>query len=63
MGLREITDSFERKGKIEGKLEGERKGKEEVARTLIDMGLNTSSIVTATGFKADAVEKLRQLPS
>jgi predicted transposase/invertase (TIGR01784 family) len=75
MGLREIADSLERKGmmegerkgilkgRLEGKLEGEREGKEKVAKNLIDMGLDTSSIVKATGFKEDEVEKLRQLSS
>jgi predicted transposase/invertase (TIGR01784 family) len=79
MGLREIADSLERKGRLEGRVEGERKGrlegilkgrmegeregKEKVARKLINMGLDTSSIIEATGFEADEVEKLRKSSS
>jgi predicted transposase YdaD len=56
------------KGKLEGKLEGERigelkgklEGKEEVARQLMNMGLDISSIATATGFTVDKVEQLRE---
>jgi YVTN family beta-propeller protein len=55
-------------GKLEGKLEGERigelkgklEGKEEVARQLMNMGLDISSIATATGFTVDKVEQLRE---
>jgi predicted transposase/invertase (TIGR01784 family) len=71
MGLREIADSLERKGRLEGerkgilkgRMEGEREGKEKVARKLINMGLDTSSIMEATGFEADEVEKLRKSSS
>jgi hypothetical protein len=62
MGLREIADSLERKGRLEGK----REGIEEVAKKLIDMGSDTSyivkltDIVKLTEFTPDEVEKLRQ---
>jgi predicted transposase/invertase (TIGR01784 family) len=59
MGLREIADSLESKGKLEGK----REGIKIVAKNLIKMGLDTSSIVKATGFKEDEIEKLRQSSS
>jgi hypothetical protein len=41
-------------------MEGERKGKEKVARKLINMGFDTSYIIEATGFKEDEVDELRK---
>jgi predicted transposase YdaD len=76
MGLKKVVDDIRREGRMEGKREGERigklkgkregkregkmEGKEEVAMHLINMGLDTSSIATATGFTVDRVEQLRE---
>jgi predicted transposase/invertase (TIGR01784 family) len=72
MGLKKVVDDIRREGRMEGKREGKREGerigelkgkkegKEEVAMHLINMGLDTSSIATATGFTVDRVEQLRE---
>jgi len=47
-------------GKIEGKEEGKIEGKEEVARRMIDLGVDASVIVAATGFSPDKIDQLRE---
>jgi predicted transposase/invertase (TIGR01784 family) len=72
MGLENILDDIKREGKMEGRMEGrvegkregrvegKREGIEEVAKRLIDMGFDISSIVAATGFPVDRVKKLQE---
>lgn len=52
MGLEKILDDIERKGKQEGK--------EEVAKQLIRMGMDNSSIAQATGFSVETIEDWRK---
>lgn len=52
MGLEKILDDIERKGEL--------KGKEEVARQLIAMGMDSTSIAQATGFSSKKIEELRE---
>lgn len=47
-------------GKAEGKEEGKVEGKVEVARNLLQMGMEISSIVKATGLTEDEIRKLAQ---
>lgn len=51
MGLEKILDDIERKG--------EQKGKEDVAKQLIRMGMDDSSIAQATGFSVQTIEDWR----
>lgn len=48
MGLEKILDDIERKG--------EQKGKEDVAKQLIRMGMDALSIAQATGFSVQTIE-------
>lgn len=52
MGLEKILDDIERKG--------EQKGKEDVAKQLIRMGMDNSSIAQATGFSIETIEDWRK---
>lgn len=52
MGLEKILNDLERKG--------EQKAKEEVAKRMIDLGLDASVIAAATGFSPDKIDKLRE---
>lgn len=52
MGLEKILNDIERKG--------EQKAKEEVAKRMIDLGLDASVIAAATGFSPDKIDKLRE---
>ncbi|MFL1673479.1 Rpn family recombination-promoting nuclease/putative transposase [Paenibacillus dendritiformis] len=52
MGLEKILNDIERKG--------EQKAKEEVAKRMIDLGLDASVIAAATGFSPDKIEALRE---
>ncbi|GAC40913.1 Rpn family recombination-promoting nuclease/putative transposase [Paenibacillus popilliae] len=52
MGLEKILDDIERKGEV--------KGKEAVARQLIVMGMDSTSIAQATGFSPKKIEELRE---
>ncbi|MFD3274305.1 hypothetical protein ACE3MS_29855 [Paenibacillus dendritiformis] len=56
MGLEKILNDIERKGIREG----EQKAKEEVAKRMIDLGLDASVIAAATGFSPDKIDKLRE---
>ncbi|MDU5143724.1 MAG: hypothetical protein E6230_16235 [Paenibacillus dendritiformis] len=56
MGLEKILNDIERK-RIR---EGEQKAKEEVAKRMIDLGLEASVIAAATGFSPDKIEALRE---
>ncbi|WP_407053692.1 RpnC/YadD family protein [Paenibacillus dendritiformis] len=56
MGLEKILNDIERKGIREG----EQKAKEEVAKRMIDLGLDASVIAAATGFSPDKIEALRE---
>ncbi|WP_240765086.1 Rpn family recombination-promoting nuclease/putative transposase [Paenibacillus dendritiformis] len=55
-GLEKILNDIERKGIREG----EQKAKEEVAKRMIDLGLDASVIAAATGFSPDKIEALRE---
>lgn len=57
MGLEKILDDIERKGRLEGILEA----KEEIAKNMIKMGMDTTFIVQATGISEKRVEELREL--
>ena len=46
-------------GKAEGKIEGKVEGKEEVAMTMIKVGMDNDLIVTLTGFSLAQIKKLR----
>lgn len=52
MGLEKILDDIEHKG--------EQKGKEDVAKQLIRMGMDDSSIAEATGFSVQTIEDWRK---
>ncbi len=52
MGLEKVFDDIERKG--------QQKGKEDVAKQLIRMGMDDSSIVRATGFSVQTIEDWRK---
>jgi predicted transposase/invertase (TIGR01784 family) len=56
MGLEKILDDIERRGKQIGELEG----KEAVAKQLIRMGMDSSSIAQATGFSIQTIEGWRK---
>ncbi|MFM9277596.1 hypothetical protein [Paenibacillus jiagnxiensis] len=56
MGLEKILDDIERRGQHKGEL----KGKEEVAKQLIMMGMDSSSIAQATGFSIQTIEEWRK---
>lgn len=64
MGLEKVLGDIERKGRREGRQEGRQEGvlegKEAVARELISMGMNTATIIQATGFTSEKVEQLRE---
>lgn len=52
MGLEKILDDIEKRG--------EQKAKEEVARRMIDLGLEASLIVAATGFSPEKIDQLQK---
>jgi predicted transposase YdaD len=52
MGLEKVLDDIKREGKQEGR--------EEVAKRMIDLGLDVSVIVAATGFPAEKIDQLRK---
>ncbi len=56
MGLEKILDDIERRGQHKG----EQKGKEDVAKQLIRMGMDDSSIAQATGFSIQTIEDWRR---
>lgn len=56
MGLEKILDDIERRGQHKG----EKKGKEDVAKQLIRMGMDDSSIAQATGFSVQTIEDWRK---
>lgn len=56
MGLEKILDDIERRGQNKGEL----KGKEDVAKQLIRMGMDASSIALATGFSVQTIEDWRK---
>lgn len=56
MGLEKILDDIERRGQHKG----EQKGKEDVAKQLIRMGMDDSSIAQATGFSVQTIEDWRK---
>jgi predicted transposase/invertase (TIGR01784 family) len=64
MGLEKVLDDIKREGRREGKKEGrregKREGKEEVAKRMIDLGLDVSVIVAATGFSPEKIDQLRK---
>lgn len=49
----------EEKGRNEGKLEGKREGKLEVARTMLQNGLDRSTIMKMTGLSAEDLDQIR----
>ncbi|EKA7588992.1 Rpn family recombination-promoting nuclease/putative transposase, partial [Salmonella enterica] len=49
----------EEKGRNEGKLEGKREGKLEVARTMLQNGLDRSTIMKMTGLAAEDLDQIR----
>jgi predicted transposase/invertase (TIGR01784 family) len=60
MGLEKVLDDIKREGKREGRQEGKQEGKEEVAKRMIDLGLDVSVIVAATGFSPEKIDQLRK---
>ncbi|GBF76709.1 hypothetical protein PA598K_05194 [Paenibacillus sp. 598K] len=60
MGLEKILDDIERRGQNKGEQIGELKGKEDVAKQLIRMGMDSSSIALATGFSVQTIEDWRK---
>lgn len=52
MGLEKVLDDIERRG--------EQKGKEEVAKRMLDLGVEISVIAAATGFSPDKIDQLRE---
>lgn len=60
MGLEKILDDIERRGRHKGEQIGELKGKESVARQLILMEMDISSISKATGFSEEIIEEWRK---
>ncbi|MFD0715950.1 Rpn family recombination-promoting nuclease/putative transposase [Paenibacillus sp. GCM10027626] len=60
MGLEKTLNKIIRECKREGRLEGKLEGKEEVAKRLIEMGLDVSDIAVATGFPVDKIDQLRE---
>lgn len=48
-----------REGRIEGKIEGNLEGKEEVAKRMLDLGMEVTVIAAATGFSPEKIEQLR----
>lgn len=62
MGLEKVLDDIKREGKKEGKREGREegynKGREAVARNLIEMGLDSAAIARATGFPLETIERM-----
>lgn len=60
MGLEKILDDIERRGQDKGEQIGEIKGKQDVAKQLIRMGMDDSSIAQATGFSIQTIEDWRK---
>ncbi|MFB5269990.1 hypothetical protein ACE41H_24855 [Paenibacillus enshidis] len=60
MGLEKILDDIERRGEQRGKEIGELEGKEAVAKELIRMGMDSSTIAQATGFSIQIIEEWRK---
>ncbi|GAC40811.1 uncharacterized conserved protein [Paenibacillus popilliae ATCC 14706] len=60
MGLEKILDDIERRGQDKGEQIGEIKGKQDVAKQLIKMGMDDSSIAQATGFSVQTIEDWRK---
>lgn len=60
MGLEKILDDIERREQNKGEQIGELKGKEDVAKQLIRMGMDASSIALATGFSVQTIEDWRK---
>lgn len=60
MGLEKILDDIERRGQHKGEQIGEIKGKQDVAKQLIRMGMDDSSIAQATGFSIQTIEDWRK---
>ncbi|WP_163859519.1 Rpn family recombination-promoting nuclease/putative transposase [Paenibacillus elgii] len=52
MGLEKVLDDIERRG--------EQKAKEEVAKRMLDLGVDISLIAAATGFSPDKIDQLRE---
>jgi predicted transposase/invertase (TIGR01784 family) len=59
MGLEQTLDAMVRKAKREGKTAGKLEGKEEVAKRMIAMGMETEFISKATDFSLEQIERLR----
>ena len=53
-----VTETAEKKGRAEGLVEGEKKGRYEVARNLIAMHLPINSIIQATGLSKEEITSL-----
>lgn len=56
MGLEKVLDDIE----LKGKLKGEQKAKEEIAKRMIDLGLDALVIAAATGFSPEQIELLQK---
>lgn len=56
MGLAQTLRKIIREEKREGRIEG----KEEVAKRMLDLGLDVSVIAAATGFSLERIEQLRE---
>lgn len=63
MGLQKNLEAIKQKGieegVVKGRAEGIKEGIEQVAKRLIDMGLDNSAIAAATGLPEDKIEQLR----
>jgi len=62
--LEAITPLGKEEGIIEGKIEGlvicKEEAKEDVAKKLMEMGLDNLTIATATGFSMEKIEHIRK---
>ncbi|KPV58723.1 hypothetical protein QJ48_15250 [Paenibacillus sp. A3] len=55
-----MIDGAKEEGKREGKLEGKREKEIEVAKNLLEMGMDVTKIAKATGLPESEVKKLKE---
>ncbi|WP_120461568.1 hypothetical protein [Paenibacillus aceti] len=60
MGLEQTLRKIRKEERHEGKIKGKIEGKEEVAKRMIDLGLEASVIAAATGFSPEKIDQLRE---
>jgi predicted transposase YdaD len=50
----------EKRGRAEGRAEGEKRGRFDIAKNMIDLGLETDVIVKSTGLSEEQIKKLKE---